>query len=184
MAMYGLLKKKGAAPTVDDVEQRFQGNICRCTGYRPIYKAMREVIGGPSNAAPPPAPRAASSASAVGATGAAATAVTAGKHEKPGKGSDAATIATATATTRRPTAGLLSNLALDNGMVWVNTTSLQEVFAAIQAVPALAPYRLVVGNTSIGVTKCVPLSIQHHVLVVAVHDVGVDVVGVDLVFWR
>jgi len=29
--------------TPDDVEQRFQGNICRCTGYRSILKAMHTV---------------------------------------------------------------------------------------------------------------------------------------------
>jgi aerobic-type carbon monoxide dehydrogenase small subunit (CoxS/CutS family) len=39
MAMYGLLQTQ-SKPTMRDVEERFQGNICRCTGYRPIYKAM------------------------------------------------------------------------------------------------------------------------------------------------
>lgn len=39
MSMYGLLAK-GGSPSLATIEAQFQGNLCRCTGYRPIYTAM------------------------------------------------------------------------------------------------------------------------------------------------
>ncbi|KAK7112653.1 uncharacterized protein [Littorina saxatilis] len=40
MAMYGLLHEK-SRPTEQEVEDNFDGNICRCTGYRSILDAMK-----------------------------------------------------------------------------------------------------------------------------------------------
>eukprot|EP00051_Salpingoeca_urceolata_P009950 m.120900 g.120900 ORF g.120900 m.120900 type:complete len:1312 (+) comp16518_c0_seq3:946-4881(+) len=40
MNMYSLLKDN-PKPTPEQVEGHFDGNICRCTGYRPILEAMR-----------------------------------------------------------------------------------------------------------------------------------------------
>ncbi|RUS82188.1 hypothetical protein EGW08_010070, partial [Elysia chlorotica] len=40
MNMYGLLHQKPNI-TAQDVEDNFDGNICRCTGYRPILDAMK-----------------------------------------------------------------------------------------------------------------------------------------------
>ncbi|KAK3789286.1 hypothetical protein RRG08_001676, partial [Elysia crispata] len=40
MNMYGLLHQKPHI-TAQDVEDNFDGNICRCTGYRPILDAMK-----------------------------------------------------------------------------------------------------------------------------------------------
>jgi xanthine dehydrogenase small subunit len=40
MAMYGLLREKAGEPcTIDEIEERFDGTICRCTGYRSILSA-------------------------------------------------------------------------------------------------------------------------------------------------
>jgi xanthine dehydrogenase/oxidase len=40
MSMYGLwLKSK--SPSVQDIEEHFDGNLCRCTGYRPILQAFQ-----------------------------------------------------------------------------------------------------------------------------------------------
>eukprot|EP00005_Dracoamoeba_jomungandri_P003978 CAMPEP_0174259192 /NCGR_PEP_ID=MMETSP0439-20130205/8049_1 /TAXON_ID=0 /ORGANISM="Stereomyxa ramosa, Strain Chinc5" /LENGTH=1426 /DNA_ID=CAMNT_0015342987 /DNA_START=78 /DNA_END=4358 /DNA_ORIENTATION=+ len=43
MQMYGLLQSNDS-PTESDVEEVFDGNICRCTGYRPILESMRGML--------------------------------------------------------------------------------------------------------------------------------------------
>ncbi|XP_067885711.1 xanthine dehydrogenase-like isoform X2 [Heterodontus francisci] len=40
MQMYGLLKNN-ATPSFQEVEDNFDGNVCRCTGYRSILDAMK-----------------------------------------------------------------------------------------------------------------------------------------------
>ena len=41
MSMYSLLKKKDGEPTLEDVSRQFDGNLCRCTGYRSIFQACQ-----------------------------------------------------------------------------------------------------------------------------------------------
>jgi len=48
MSMYGLLQNT-PKPTMQQVEDNFDGHICRCTGYRSIYKAMHSFADPSSN---------------------------------------------------------------------------------------------------------------------------------------
>lgn len=41
MSMYSLLRTKKEAPTQSEIEESLAGNLCRCTGYRPILDAFR-----------------------------------------------------------------------------------------------------------------------------------------------
>merc|ERR1711971_289407 len=45
MNMYSLLEKN-PNPSREEIEQNFDGNLCRCTGYRPILSAFGELAEG------------------------------------------------------------------------------------------------------------------------------------------
>jgi aerobic-type carbon monoxide dehydrogenase small subunit (CoxS/CutS family) len=44
MAATALLKRK-PTPTEDDIREALAGNLCRCTGYTSIFKAIKEAAG-------------------------------------------------------------------------------------------------------------------------------------------
>jgi xanthine dehydrogenase/oxidase len=44
MSLYALLRNN-PAPSDEDVEEAFDGNLCRCTGYRPILDAAQSFVG-------------------------------------------------------------------------------------------------------------------------------------------
>lgn len=41
MSMYSLLRSRTTSPTEEQIEESLSGNLCRCTGYRPIIDAFR-----------------------------------------------------------------------------------------------------------------------------------------------
>ncbi|KAI4788227.1 hypothetical protein KUCAC02_035990, partial [Chaenocephalus aceratus] len=45
MSMYSLLRNN-ASPNMADLEDAFQGNLCRCTGYRPILEGFKTFTEG------------------------------------------------------------------------------------------------------------------------------------------
>jgi aerobic-type carbon monoxide dehydrogenase small subunit (CoxS/CutS family) len=40
------LLEKNSKPTTRDIKEAIAGNLCRCTGYEPIVKAIEETAGG------------------------------------------------------------------------------------------------------------------------------------------
>ena len=45
--MYGFLMENNGIATEEQIEKHFDGNLCRCTGYRPILDAMKSFASNP-----------------------------------------------------------------------------------------------------------------------------------------
>eukprot|EP00271_Cylindrocystis_brebissonii_P015376 TRINITY_DN3802_c0_g1_i1.p1 TRINITY_DN3802_c0_g1~~TRINITY_DN3802_c0_g1_i1.p1 ORF type:complete len:1384 (-),score=303.69 TRINITY_DN3802_c0_g1_i1:1396-5484(-) len=50
MSMYSLLRSSTSPPSEEEIEENLAGNLCRCTGYRPILDAFRVFAKTDSNA--------------------------------------------------------------------------------------------------------------------------------------
>jgi len=45
-AFLGEVKKEGVKPSIDEVKESIEGNLCRCTGYNSIARAIDAVANG------------------------------------------------------------------------------------------------------------------------------------------
>lgn len=128
MAMYSLLREKdGADMSPSEIEERFDGNICRCTGYRPIMTAVHSFA---SEGLP------------------ADHEDIAGAPDRNFSKYDAAAEPSAPAAVAAPAEGWSGSF--KSGATWLRPTSLKEVLA-VQASNAGKSVKMICGNTSTGV---------------------------------
>ena len=132
MNMHSLLAMKGAADlTPKTLEEHFDGNICRCTGYRSILASFKTLLGNPG-----------------------ASPACCGSHSGSSGGSEAVVAESAAAVVGKTFSGA-------DGTVWVEPTTLAELAAAIQHAKRgdasgaggdrPTAFRIVAGNTGHGV---------------------------------
>jgi aerobic-type carbon monoxide dehydrogenase small subunit (CoxS/CutS family) len=139
MAMYSLMQEKGSVkPTPQEVEDRFDGNICRCTGYRPILQSFRKLAAATDAAA-------ASSSDTTGDADAAAT--QAGGCCGGKKVLVAKTVRPSIAVAHVPSAG--SGASATAGAKYYRCASLAEVIELKNSMLSSGtPVQTMVGNTS------------------------------------
>ncbi|XP_075144825.1 uncharacterized protein LOC142219934 [Haematobia irritans] len=127
MNMYSLMEAKDAKITMEEVENSFGGNICRCTGYRPILDAMKSFATDSNIEVPQEC------LDIEDLT----------KKTCPKSG--------------QPCAGLchkpLQSLSYDDGSAWYWPKDLTELFDILSKMDANDEYMLVAGNTAHGVYR-------------------------------
>ncbi|XP_051862470.1 uncharacterized protein LOC117575900 [Drosophila albomicans] len=134
MNMYGLLEGKGGVVTMSEVEDAFGGNICRCTGYRPILDAMKSFAVDSTIEVPAECVDIEDSFELL------------------------------CPRTGQCSSGSCSRkmLPCQDNCQWYWPKSLTELFASLDQVPAGEEYILVGGNTAHGVYRR-PKSIRHYI---------------------
>ncbi|XP_016987149.1 abscisic-aldehyde oxidase [Drosophila rhopaloa] len=141
MNMYGLLEQNDGKVSMTEVENSFGGNICRCTGYRPILDAMKSF--------------AVDSNIQIPAECADIEDLKARNCPKTGQ----------------PCSGSChpSTLVYEDGSQWHWPKNLTELFAALDKVKDSDEFMLVAGNTAHGVYRR-SIDIKHFIAVHGVEE--------------
>jgi len=134
MNMYGLLEQHRGQVSMSQVEDAFGGNLCRCTGYRPILDAMKSFAVDSNIDVPPECVDIEDSFELL-----------CPRTGQSCKGS----------CSRPP-------LRDQGGSSWYWPKSLAELFSALGQVKNGEPYMLVAGNTAHGVYRR-PRDIRHFI---------------------
>ncbi|KAH8271375.1 hypothetical protein KR018_007791, partial [Drosophila ironensis] len=143
MNMYGLLEQNDGKVTMSEVENSFGGNICRCTGYRPILDAMKSFAVDSNVAVPEEC----------------ADIEDLQPRNCPKTGLECSE------NCKQPR----SSLVYDDGSQWHWPKNLAELFAALDKVKDSEEYMLVAGNTAHGVYRR-SLNIKHFIDVNGVEE--------------
>ncbi|KAH8382926.1 hypothetical protein KR009_005851 [Drosophila setifemur] len=136
MNMYGLLEQNDGKVSMSEVENSFGGNICRCTGYRPILDAMKSFAVDSNIQVPPEC--------------ADIEDLQARNCPKTGLACSGSCHPTRT------------NLVYDDGSQWHWPKNLVELFEALDKVKDSEEFMLVAGNTAHGVYRRSP-DIKHFI---------------------
>ncbi|XP_055604319.1 uncharacterized protein LOC129752571 [Uranotaenia lowii] len=128
MNMYSLLEANQGKVSMDQVEKAFGGNLCRCTGYRPILDAFKSLATDASQEVLDKVQDIEELPKICHNTG------------KPCTGSCGAV------------AKSVINLAFEDGREWHKVYNIQEVFDILNNIGD-RPYMLVAGNTAHGVYR-------------------------------
>lgn len=129
MNMYALMESKAGNLTMEEIENSFGGNICRCTGYRPILDTMKSFANNSNIKIPKECLKDIEEL---------------GKRNCPQTGE----LCQGTCFNSQ-----LKNLKYENGQQWHWPSNLEEVFQALDKVQADEAYMLVAGNTAHGVYR-------------------------------
>lgn len=147
--MYSLLESaEGGQISAAEVENAFGGNICRCTGYRPILDAFKAFASGgeeatnATTARPRACNRSCSTSSSIDMID---------DIEDLGKMCTLSAESSASCGAQRGRGGVLV-LSFDEDRQWHRVTSVEQIFD-IFAKSGTKPYQLVAGNTAHGVYR-------------------------------
>ncbi|XP_059220297.1 uncharacterized protein LOC131995558 [Stomoxys calcitrans] len=130
MNMYSLLESKAGQATMEEIENAFSGNTCRCTGYRPILDAMKSFAS--DNFVMLPAEECQDIEDLVGK-----------KCPKSDSG------ALCSGQCHKP----MKMLRYADGILWFWPQDLKELLLILSQIPADEEYMLVGGNTAHGVYR-------------------------------
>ncbi|KAK3289624.1 hypothetical protein CYMTET_2955 [Cymbomonas tetramitiformis] len=149
MNMYSLMEST-AEPTASDIEQHFDGNLCRCTGYRPILESFKTFASdgcGHDHSHADACADIEDSGKCQKRCGGQAKAC-AYKRAPP---------LSADVAQHRASAKLLHFKEAASGDQWFRPLTLSDLATIQAALPSGADVKLVCANTSIGVAKYFPV---------------------------